>query len=778
MVPVFPAKALVLLLMLVSGTHSFLEQPQQSFPGSVRTITPQPESMTVTSFRYNPTHRLNEWFSSIFGNDSVWYNVSQKSPSWMSGLKQLGEDTMEELRVYGHKLVRERLQNIPDFAKKTPPCSIEVLAHGRLDSHPPLMRGWRDFGPVAGIGSITWTPPRAVGHAVTVKCYWRALFENWRKQNGWTSPNFWVMIFFCPLGVHESSHSPHRGGGGASESERAAASSPGGTAAASSSRRRLEQGQGQGQGQGHGQEKTHTHTSVHGGSSGRLQCLHLEKAHVGDGDGGVVGFNLSASLLTSTWTASFTGRLFPSGSPTINVLHSRHRSEGAAARHAQQQERRIHKYSSGRRLQQRADATATKSSAGAEAEAGAGAEAGAEAGAGAGAVPNIYLTEAQQQADLQSPMVAVCAIIPYTSLDKEKVLGNRQMLLEWIHYYDRLGFRVFVYDRDGANANVLHDRERIDALFGQGHQFQHLHYFNFTIRGLLDTTRAGLKYDNTERKPGAGWGASSSTNTLRARYEAQGHDKVNTFTHCRFEAKAIYGLDRVLAVDFDEFLYCPSAPPNPAVLATMKKGRGSGPGWGGGATAPSAEGALTATARDLGRYINTVTATLQEAGLRQVMIQQRVTMNVTSSARDCIVSKVSSSPPRSVLGCYGSYRYERASHSIKSFHLGTTCPLTGYHQACPYPQTPRAYDCACNNFDLDSKRKEWPYPVPGLVSQVKCVLFHLSTNRCVAPCSCPLLSPLFSLSSPLFSLFSLLSSLFSLLSSLFSPLSSLCSLDY
>ena len=340
--------------MLVSGTHSFLEQPQQSFPGSVRTITPQPESMTVTSFRYNPTHRLNEWFSSIFGNDSVWYNVSQKSPSWMSGPKQLGEDTMEELRVYGHKLVRERLQNIPDFAKKTPPCSIEVLAHGRLDSHPPLMRGWRDFGPVAGIGSITWTPPRAVGHAVTVKCYWRALFENWRKQNGWTSPNFWVMIFFCPLGAHESSHS-HRGGK-ASGSEQAAASSPsrdGGIAAASSSRRRLEQGQ----------EKTHT--SVHGGSSGRLQCLHLEKAHVGDGDGGVVGFNLSASLLTSTWTASFSGRLFPSGSPTINVLHSRHRSEGAAARHAQQQERRIHKYSSGRRLQQKADVAVTKTSAGA-----------------------------------------------------------------------------------------------------------------------------------------------------------------------------------------------------------------------------------------------------------------------------------------------------------------------------------------------------------------------------------------------------------------------------
>ncbi len=46
---------------------------------------------------------------------------------------------------------------------------------------------------------------------------------------------------------------------------------------------------------------------------------------------------------------------------------------------------------------------------------------------------------------------------------------------------------------------------------------------------------------------------------FKARYEAQGNDKINTLTHCRFEAKALFNTDNVLVVDFDEFLYCNGA---------------------------------------------------------------------------------------------------------------------------------------------------------------------------------------------------------------------------
>ena len=330
----------------------------------------------------------------------------------------------------------------------------------------------------------------------------------------------------------------------------------------------------------------------------------------------------------------------------------------------------------------------------------------------------------------------MCAVVPYSSNDKAKACANGQMLLEWVWDYAKLGFRVFVYDRDGRNYAAVHDEKLRRALFGPTYDedpatntLQYLHYHNFTVRGLLDKTRSGMVYDNTERKPGAGWGETSNTNTLRARYESQGHDKVNTFTHCRFEAKAVYGVERVLAVDFDEFIYCPSAPPNPKALRVRPAKEQER------LKSPSAEGPLTATARDLGRYINTVTATLQEAGLRQIMFQQRVTMNKTASPRDCLVDMSSRSPPRSLFNCYGSYRYERASHSIKSFHLGTTCPLTGYHQACPSPQVPRAYDCACPNFDSGAKAKEWPYAVPPLASSVRCTLLHLASNQYVSTLS-------------------------------------------
>ena len=289
------------------------------------------------------------------------------------------------------------------------------------------------------------------------------------------------------------------------------------------------------------------------------------------------------------------------------------------------------------------------------------------------------------------------------------------------------------HTRTHTPARYLRDAAHTRALFGRDRPFQRLHYFNYTIRGLLDPARSGLKYDNTERKPGASWG--DGKNDLRPRYEAQGHDKVNTFTHCRFEAKAVYGIDRVLAVDFDEFLYCPSAPPNaPALkehLAFLESN--SLPGSSGKKRAkaakldpPRAEGVLAATAADLSAYLHTQTAQIQAGGLQQLTIAQRLTMNKTSSALECLVERAKER--KSILSCYGSYRYERAGHSIKSFHLGTMCPLTGYHQACPAPSVPRALDCGCPTFDLDAKPQGWPFPVPAVVSKLKCALFHLSTN--------------------------------------------------
>jgi hypothetical protein len=79
-------------------------------------------------------------------------------------------------------------------------------------------------------------------------------------------------------------------------------------------------------------------------------------------------------------------------------------------------------------------------------------------------------------------------------------------------------------------------------------------YYNYTIRGLLDPSRKNIKYDNVERNGG-------DNKEIKARFESQGHDKVLTLTHCRFEAKAMLGVEDVLVTDADEFIYCPQGAP-------------------------------------------------------------------------------------------------------------------------------------------------------------------------------------------------------------------------
>ena len=452
-----PARLVVILFFVaivvvdIAATTTVLKD---DFASSIENITPNPAGLTVASFRYNPTHKLSDWYTSIFGNESVWYNVSQQSPPWMAGAATLGFSKMGELKKYGNRLVREGL-NIPDFQRKSTPCSIEILAFGRVDLEAPMMREWRDLGPVLGHGSLQWQRKHDLSASnagisgshshVTIKCYWRALFENWRKQNAWTAPNFWAMLFFCPLGVHESLQ-PHH----------------------DAARRRL--------------QTQHAHSTHH--RTDRLQCTHLERSHDAGTTGGVIRFNLTASLRKTSWKTGFTGRLFPSTSPTFNIYLSHHRHMGG----------RIHKYN-GRRLAAGNDkAEGVKASEGAptkpsraqkkqarsmidEAPA-----APAETTASAAAAPavsstnkravrNIFLDEATGAAtggfaasadvpsdsepvhgDLgRSPHIAVCCIIPYTTNDPDKAQGNGAMLLEWVHYYDKLGFKIFIYDREGLN---------------------------------------------------------------------------------------------------------------------------------------------------------------------------------------------------------------------------------------------------------------------------------------------------------------------------------------
>jgi hypothetical protein len=280
---------------------------------------------------------------------------------------------------------------------------------------------------------------------------------------------------------------------------------------------------------------------------------------------------------------------------------------------------------------------------------------------------------------------AVCLSIPYTSTDTAKASANGAILLEWIRYYSSIGFKVLVYDRDGANYQHI-----FNSSYGVSQNIRiprgKLVYHPYTIRGLLDASRKGLTYDNTEAEI---LNDKQADDQRRGRFESQGHDKVQTLTHCRFEAKALYNIDTVLVVDYDEFLYCPVVPP---------------------------------TARAQGGWINNLLSHMKAIGVSQLEFTQRVVLNKTESPRNCVVDKASKG--ESIFDCFSSYVYYNGAHSLKSAHLDHSCPLTGYHNACPSDHSPRSHDCLCHTRLM--KSNNWR-PFENRRGR-ECALVHLSTN--------------------------------------------------
>jgi hypothetical protein len=293
--------------------------------------------------------------------------------------------------------------------------------------------------------------------------------------------------------------------------------------------------------------------------------------------------------------------------------------------------------------------------------------------------------------------VGVCLPIPYTSSDKEKQAANDAILSEWIRYYSELDFRIFIYDRDGANYNVIYDDNAYkrankinvptnDHTTSVRNSPYKVHYYNYTLRGKLDPEAAGLSYDNTELTQGA---MPERSNDRRHRHQKQGYDKVLTLTHCRFEAKALYGLENVFVIDYDEFLFCPVGGP---------------------------------TIENQAEYIHKFLSKHKREGVEQLTFAQRQTLNHTESPRDCMIENVKAT--QSVFDCFSPYEFYMGSHSSKAFHLSTTCPLTGYHQACPAFDIPFSHDCFCNAKAILSN----PFRPYNSIKDRECGIVHISSN--------------------------------------------------
>jgi len=282
--------------------------------------------------------------------------------------------------------------------------------------------------------------------------------------------------------------------------------------------------------------------------------------------------------------------------------------------------------------------------------------------------------------------IAICLVVPYTTNDPDKREANGAMLYEWIRYHNKIGLKVIVYDRDRANAQHIFNSTYAQAL-GLNKPLE-LDYYGYTLRGLLDPSRAGYTYDNTEADVDL---SGARLKERKSRYENQGHDKVLTLTHCRFEAKAIYNIDTVLVVDFDEFLFCPIAHAAPRAQAT---------------------------------FFHNFVQYHHGRGAEQVMLPQRLVSNTTASTRDCIVERVKAR--KSFFSCFAPFEFYMGGHSVKSLHIGHVCPVTGYHQACPGLDAPRSYDCICDNHV--TRQNPWR-PFQKNIKNRECCVVHLSTNK-------------------------------------------------
>jgi hypothetical protein len=143
---------------------------------------------------------------------------------------------------------------------------------------------------------------------------------------------------------------------------------------------------------------------------------------------------------------------------------------------------------------------------------------------------SIDSSDGQKIEALKKLNAAVCLSIPYTSSYSTKESANGAMLLEFIRYYATLGFKVLIYDRDGANKKHI-----FNSKYGSAQNITipkgSLVYNPYTIRGLLDPAKKGAKYDNIE---------GSNSNNWQRRFQSQGHDKVLTLTHCSYIYIYIY----------------------------------------------------------------------------------------------------------------------------------------------------------------------------------------------------------------------------------------------
>jgi hypothetical protein len=298
--------------------------------------------------------------------------------------------------------------------------------------------------------------------------------------------------------------------------------------------------------------------------------------------------------------------------------------------------------------------------------------------------------------------MVVCTTAPYVTSIKDggkKQSVTNTIVSEFVRYYLRLGFRVIFYDRAGGHMSPQLKQQLAESNESQkGPNAEDRKYFvykDFTMLEALvststaansanksrvrdNTTEAVARnqqyYDNTDNS-GRKWQLRFTTDV----------DKIVTFSQCRHEAQAMWGIGNVLVVDFDEFLVCP-APDVPITAAGQRQ------------------------------YIQSLVAKESALGRSFLLFHQRIPANTTAALSQvaCMLEKMKTAGG-SIFQCYADYANVAFFHSVKSMYLGFQCPHTSFHQSANFHSTDRGFDCGDGNY----------------VDVPTCGLMHLSTNPAI-----------------------------------------------
>jgi hypothetical protein len=267
------------------------------------------------------------------------------------------------------------------------------------------------------------------------------------------------------------------------------------------------------------------------------------------------------------------------------------------------------------------------------------------------------------------PNVAAITTICYGSAFTDRQSAMNIISQKWVEHYRRLNFRVVIHDVVGQRTDYANE-SLID-------------YHPFSILSLLGVSPSGghgaRKYDPSTKY----------NDKLHLLYDS---DKVNTYTHARFEMAAVYDIDFTLIIDFDEFLYCKKGIPGTTVMNSNT---------------------YEAQIRLIGELLAANKDKSNEISLADLVPHKIVDMPIQA----CMKSK--SEAGESIFSCISTI--DRAVVNSpklkKGFHTRLACPYTHFHTAglfhrdinpywCEGPITyPPAHMCTIVHFEFKTANR-------------------------------------------------------------------------